>query len=260
MSISQSKYVSITSGIGGASATGRKDLILRIFTTNALFPADTILEFATYQDVANYAGSTSTEAKLAAAYFGWVSKQINSPAKISFMKYALNEATAPTLRSTSELATLATYQAITDGSMVINMGGLACTLSSLDFSSATSYSDVATVVQTALNAYTAGGELFTNASVTYDSATSSFILTGGTTGANVITYATSAGSGTDISTTIGWASATNPVISNGKDATTITDTLNTSVELSDNFASYAFLNLTLEADLIKDIGPFEWYV
>ena len=108
MPISQSKYVAITSGIGGQSAASRKDLGLRLYTTNALFPNDTILEFTSALDVANYAGSSSAEAKLASAYFGWVSKSVTSPKKISFMRYSLATATAPTLRSTQELTALAT--------------------------------------------------------------------------------------------------------------------------------------------------------
>lgn len=256
MPIAQSKYVNITSGIGGRTATDRKDLILRIFTTNAIFPANTIVEFTTDTDVANYAGSTSLESKLASAYFGWVSKRMNTPAKISFMKYSINEATAPSLRSTIELATLATYQAITDGSIVINMGGIAYGLSSLDFSSAVSYSDVAAVIQTAIRANTAGGALFTAATVTYDAGTQSFTLVGGETGNVEMAYATIASSGTDISSTIGWSQSTNPTISDGTVATTITDTLNTSAELSDNFASYAFLNLALNAGTISEIGAW----
>lgn len=87
MPISQSKYVSITSGLGAQSAAGRKDLILRVFTTNELFPTDTVMEFTSSSDVVNFAGSTSAEAQIAAAYFGWVSKQINQPKKLSFMGY-----------------------------------------------------------------------------------------------------------------------------------------------------------------------------
>lgn len=256
MAIAQSKYVSITSGIGGRSAASRKDLILRLFTTNALFPANTVLEYTSDTDVANFAGSTSTEAKLATAYFGWVSKTMNTPAKISFMRYSLNAATAPTLRSTITLASLATYQAITAGSMVINLGETAYTISSLNFSSATSYADVASTIETAINANTAGGDVYTAATVTYDAETESFILTGGATGDIQISYAEAAASGTDISATIGWSEATNPVISNGTVATTLTDILNNTVEISDNFASYAFIGLDLDATNIAEIGAW----
>ena len=256
MPISQSKYASITSGIGGASAASRKNLILRVFTTNPLFPANTILEYPSDTDVANFAGSTSLEAKIASAYFGWVSKTINTPSLISFMRYSLNAATAPVLRSTIELATLATYQAITSGSMVINLANTSYTLSGLDFSSATSYADIASAIETAINANTAGGDSYTAATVEYNAETSSFILTGGATGDYQISYAEAAASGTDVSAVIGWDENSNPVISDGTIATTLTDTLNKSVELSDNFASYGFLSLDLDVNVIAEIGAW----
>ena len=255
MPISQSKYVAITSGIGGASAASRKDLGLRLFTANVLFPQNTILEYTSAADVAAYAGASSTEAIIAAAYFGWVSKQVNSPRKISFMGANLN-ATPPMLSSTQTMAQLSTFTAISDGSMVISMGGLNYTLSSLDFSAATSYADVATVIETAINANTAGDTLWTDATVTFDSVNSAFTLTGGENGYYAISYATAAGSGTDISGTVGWSEATNPIISNGSDAEDLTDILNTSVELSDDFASYGFINFALNADKIAEIGAW----
>lgn len=255
MPISQSKYVAITSGIGGASAAARKDLGLRLFTTNTLFPQNTILEFNLASDVANYAGGTSQEAKIAAAYFGWVSKTANSPRKISFMGANLN-ATAPLLISTKELEELSTFTAITNGSMILSMGGTSYTLTGVDFSSATSYADVASTLKTAINANTAGGALWESASVTYNATNSSFILTGGVAGAAVITYATKAESGTDISSVIGWDENSAPILSNGTDAANLTDILNITVELSNNFASYGFINTNLDTDAIDEIGTW----
>lgn len=255
MPISQSKYVAITSGIGGVSAASRKDLGLRLFTTNVLFPNNTILEFTSAADVANYAGSSSVEAKIAAAYFGWVSKSVNSPKKISFMGSNLS-ATAPTLRSTQILSALTAFTAITAGSMIISMGGTSYTVSGLDFSSATSYADVASAIETAINGNTSGGTLYTAATVTFNSSTSSFILTGGDSGEAVMAYATAAASGTDISGLVGWSEATNPIVSNGTDATSLTDILNTSIELSDNFASYAFISIAPTATQINEIGAW----
>lgn len=257
MPINQSKYVSITSGIGGQSAASRKDLILRLFTTNSLFPQNTVLEYTSALDVANYAGSNSTEAQLATAYFGWVSKQINTPAKISFMRYSLSSASAPTLRSTITPASLEAYTAITNGSMEINMGETSYNLTGLDFSSATSYADIADIIETAINANLAGGDLYTAATVAYDAETQSFVLTGGATGDILITYAsTVADTGTDISSTIGWSENTNPIISNGADAQTITDILNNTIEISDNFATYAFIGLDLDTASVDEIGAW----
>jgi len=255
MPISQSKYVSITSGIGGQSAAARKDLILRLFTTNALFPVNTVLEFTSSADVANFAGSASEEAKLAGAYFGWVSKQANAPRKISFMGYSLT-ATAPFIRSTSTLGTVAEFKAVSSGGMTLSMGGTSYALSSLNFSSATSYADIASTLQTAIRANTSGGSLWTSATVSYNSATSSLILTGGATGEAVIVAAASPASGTDVSTLCGWNTANSPILSNGTAATDLTGVLNTSVEVSNNYASYAFINETLTADDINAIGTF----
>lgn len=255
MPISQSKYVAITSGIGGASAASRKDLGLRLFTTSVLFPINTILEFTSAEDVANYAGLTSQEAQIASAYFGWVSKSVNSPRLISFMGVSL-DATAPMLRSTQTLSSLETFTDITNGSMVLSMGGSSYTVSGLNFSSATSYSDVAQIIETGVNGNTAGGELWTGATVTFNAETSSFILTGGAEGDIIITYAMSAETGTDVSSIIGWSEATNPIISSGIAATTLTEELNTSIQLSDNFASYSFLGLTLTASQIDEIGAW----
>lgn len=258
MPISQSKYVSITSGIGGQSAAARKDLILRLFTTNALFPVNTVLEFTSSADVANFAGSASPEATLASAYFGWVSKQINTPRKISFMRYSL-DATAPFIRSTSTIGTVAEFAEITDGSMVLSMGGVSYTISGIDFSSATSYDDIATILQTAVQSNTAGETLWTSATVEYNAVIGSLILTGGETGAAVIVAATAdEESGTDISGLVGWNAASAPVLSNGTDETTLAGVLNKSVEISNNFASYAFVKTDdpLTSDDINIIGAF----
>ena len=255
MPISQAKYVAITSGIGGASAASRKDLGLRLYTENALFPLNTILEFTSAADVASYAGANSSEAKIAAAYFGWVSKSVTSPKKISFMGANI-DATAPVMRSTQTLTPLATFKAINNGSLVISLGGDTYIVSSLDFSSVTAYADVAQIVETGINGNTTGGTLWTNAEVTFNADASSFVLTGGTTGNVTIGYATDADSGTNIAGLLGWTEATSPILSDGAAANTITNILNKSVELSDNFASYAFVNKALQATDLDEIGAW----
>ena len=255
MPIPQSKYVNITSGIGGQSAAARKDLILRLFTTNALFPVNTVLEFSTSSEIADLAGSTSDEAKFASAYLSWVSKQVNSPRKISIMGYSLS-ATAPFIRSTAKLATVAQFKEVTSGGMTLSMGGTSYALSGVDFSSATTYADIASTLQTAVRGNTSGGTLWTSATVSFNSTVNSLILTGGATGEAVIVAATSPASGTDISTLCGWNSTKNPILSNGTDADNLADVLNKTIELSNNFATYAFVNGSLSADDIDVIGTF----
>lgn len=241
MSIPQRKYVAITSAAANTAEAPYKELIARVFTTNPLFGANTVYEFTQSSDVVDFAGSSSAEALFASEYFGWVSKRAQKAAKISFMRYSF-DALAPYIYSTRKLAALDVLTAITDGSMVINLGGTAYTITGIDLSSATSYAAVATALQTAVRGNTTGGDLWTNATVTYNSANTSFQLTGGIAGENAINYASTALSGTDLSGLIGWNLANAPVLSEGVNAQSITDILNKSIDLSTNFLTFGFLN------------------
>lgn len=189
MSIPIKKYVAITSAIANTDSASRKELIPRIFTTNPLFAANTVYEFTDSASVASFAGSLSIEAQIASKYFGWISKRATQAKKISFMRYSF-EALAPYMYSTQKLTPLATLKAVSDGSMTINLGGTAYTITNVNLSAIETYADVATALQTALRANTDGGTLWTNATVEYEN--SSFKLTGGETGANAINYATAA--------------------------------------------------------------------
>lgn len=255
MSIPQRKYVDITSAAAKTAAAKYKELIARVFTTNDLFPVGHILEFTSSADVANFAGSLSTEAKIASEYFGWVSKRAKKPQKISFMRYSLT-ALAPYLYSVKALPSIAQLKAITDGSMVVELGGTSYTLSSIDLSSITAYVDVATALQTAIRANTSGGAIYTSATVEYVAARNSFKITGGTTGNEQIGYTHSSGSGTDLSTLLGLDGASGAIISDGQTAKSITDILNNSIELSSNFLTFGFVNAADAVSNLDEIGAF----
>lgn len=241
MTIPITKYVAITSAVANTETAARKDLIPRVFTTNPLFAANTVYEFTSSADISAFAGSQSAEAKLAAEYFGWISKTANQAKKISFMRYSF-EALAPYIYSTKALTPIAELKGVTDGSMSVNLGGTAYTLTGVDLSGIEAYADVATALQTAIRANASGGTLWTAATVTYNAANSSFELTGGETGVNEINYAAAAEGGTDLSSLIGWDIAGAPVLSNGTAAQTVTDVLNKTIDLSTNFLTFGFLN------------------
>lgn len=97
MAISFTKYVDITSGVGGGAGVRQRDLIGRIFTTNVLLAIGTIAEFDTLADVGTFFTTTSEEYKRASFYFGWVSKNISSPKKISFARWDDTPGTGETL-------------------------------------------------------------------------------------------------------------------------------------------------------------------
>ena len=249
MAISQTRYVLITSGVGGAASVANRELIARLMTTNVLVPTNGVLEFgggasAELKNVGIHFGTESQEYKFAQKYFGYVSKDIKQPTKISFARYTPT-AVAPQLISTEAPALLTAFTAVSDGSIKLTLGGVTTELTGIDLSSATNYADVASALQTAVRAYTTGGGNWTSATVTY--ADGKFTLTGGVTGSADITAASAASAGTDISGMLGWSEGKNPVVSVGCDAETITAALDRIANTSNNFGSFCFVEaLTTE--------------
>ena len=242
MAISQSRYVLITSAVGGEAAVGKRELIARVMTTNVLAPTGGVLEFgggasAALANVGAYFGTASNEYAFASKYFGFVSKQATQPKKISFSRYT-PEAVAPQLISKSALSAATAFAAVSDGSFTISMGGVTTEITGLDFSSATSYADVASVIQTGIRAYTTGSTMFTDATFAYSNG--SMVLTGGETGAAAIVALSAAGSGTDISGLLGLNAASNPVVSAGAAAETPAAAMARISNISNNFGSFCF--------------------
>lgn len=237
MAIAFRKYVEITSAIGAGANVRQRDLIGRLFTTNPLVPTGGFVEFNDVESVGIYFGTGSTEYKRAVFYFSWISKNTTQPQKISFANWA-NAATAPLIYGKSATRALSTFTSITDGSISLTMGAFVFVVSGMDFSGAASLAAVATILQTAIRAKTGGGSLWTAATVSYDATRKSFNLTGGATGAAVISVA--AGNvGTNVAGTIGWLDGA--IFSNGSPIVSITDTLAASADLSNNFGSFLFI-------------------
>jgi hypothetical protein len=69
MSISISRYVDITSGVGGASVVAQRSLVARIFTSSSLVPPRSFVAFSTAEAVGDYFGTSSEEYLRAVFYF-----------------------------------------------------------------------------------------------------------------------------------------------------------------------------------------------
>ena len=239
MPIAFDRYVSITSGVGAGAAVRRRDLIARFFTTNENVPTQGVLEFTSADQVAEHFGSDTDESRRAAFYFGFVSKNISRPSRISYARWASAD-TAPQAFGTAP-QTLAQLQAITAGALTLNLGGTDLDITGLDFSGDTSLADVASTLQVAIR--TGTGDVFTLATVTYNATQKRFELTGGDTGAATITITPAATN--DAAGPLGWGSGV--LLSNGVAAESLTDTLRLSAEASNNFGSFGFVTtLTLE--------------
>lgn len=245
MAISFRRYVDITSGVGGNSAVRQRDLIGRLFTTNNLLPTKSFIEFDSLEEVGAYFGTSSAEYLRAAFYFGFISKNITRPRRISFARW-VNAAVAPMIFGRTGDQSIASYTPITTGAFSLTLGGVTNLVNNLDFSAVTSLADVASVIQAKIRTFT--GAMWTSATVTWDPVRKCFNLVGGTTGdANIAVVAGSGGN--DVADQIGWL--TGAILSDGSAAETVTDTLTASADASNNFGSFLFMPALSDAQVLE---------
>ena len=259
MAISITRYVDITSVVGGSSIVPTRLLIGRFFTNNPLLPANTFVQFNTSAEVGTYFGFMSEEYYRASFYFNWISKNGTQPQAIQFARWVQLNTPPMIFPIPLNGSILSNWTAITSGSFILTMGAFTFSLSGMNFSAAGSLAAVATIVQDAIQAQTGGGALWTSATVTYSSSYGGFLLVGGASG-NYVISVTAGGGGTDITNQglLGWIPestdidgnfTSGAIWANGALAETITQALINSTQASNNFGSFAFLtnlNLTLQ--------------
>lgn len=234
MSISIRRYVDIQSGVGAGVAVAQRDLIGRLFTTSPKVPADGVVEFENADEVALFFGGASEEYKRAVFYFGFISKSIASPRKLGFARWAKTASEARIYGGTP-VATVAEFAALAAANMTVTVGGEAGALVGVDLSAVVSYADVATAVQTAFRAL--GTPQFVTADVVYDSGSGTFQFTSAAQEAAAIEI-TEPG---NLAGPLGWL-APGVVLSPGVDLTPIPEALAGSVDASNNFGSFAFVD------------------
>lgn len=235
MSIRFSKYVRIVSGVAGNSGVRQRDLIGRIFTTSLLVGVDEIFEFSDPASVAAFFGDGSDEHLRALFYFSWVSPSISSAKRISFARYAPSGATTRVFGDDTTTASLAALQAITAGALTFSFsGGAPITVAPINLSTALSLADVASLVQTALIAN--ADPNLDNATVTYNATAGAFEFSSG-----LIGNATIAITETPLSEGLGWSGPGTRYVS-GSVSQTAVGAVQKSVDVSDNFGSFAFID------------------
>lgn len=243
MAISFKRYVDITSGVGGGVGVRLRDLILRLFTNSTRVPEKTVIEMDNADDVATYFGTTSPEYLRAVFYFGFISKLITAPKKISFSRWA-DVAAAARIYGAKKAFAVSQFTGITTGSFKLTLGAYTGDVTGLNFSSATTLSNIASTLQTAIRAVSAGGLDWTAATVTYNATANRFELVGGVVGAEAVATAAAA-TGTDVRSLLGWDAT--GVFSPGVAAQEPLDAFLASVTVSDNFGSFAFVNTITQA-------------
>lgn len=223
--IPASEIVNVTPAV--LPAGGRQlDLIGLLLTTSTRVPVGAVQPFATPQDVSDYFGGGSAEATAAANYFLGFTNSNGKPGSILFAQYPVAPVAAY-LRGGALGLTLSELQAITPGTLTIVVDGVSKTSSSIDLSAASSFSNAATIIQTA---FTTPG--FT---VTYDSTSGAFKVTSTTTGASsTAAFATGA-----LSDDFKLTAATGAVLSQGAIASVPATFMDGVVDVTQNWAGFA---------------------
>lgn len=154
------------------------DLNGLLLTQSTAVPIGTLRGFASAEDVAEYFGATSTEAKAAAVYFNGYSIATKSPGLLYMAQYNTQDVPAYVRGGSLKGVSLDAVKAIS-GPMSITIDGTETSAASVDLSASTSFADAASKLTTALSAL-----------VTWDAIRESFVVTSATTGASsTISYA-----------------------------------------------------------------------
>lgn len=234
MAISQTKYINIVSSIGGGSAVSQRELIGRVFTSNYLVPVNRVVEFGGGKSIAlksigEYFGLTSDEYKFASKYFDFKTAANTEPQKLSFAKY--NSSASDDMLISGKGFSLSALQAITAGTLSIYENGVEVVISDINFSSATSFTDIATLLTTAFD-----GQL---GYCTYDATNGRFVLVDG----SPLSYATGTVA-TAMKLTEGEA-----ILTQASEAKTPLETVSESAEISNNFFSFCFLDTLTQSEI-----------
>ena len=243
MPIAQSKYINIISAVGGVPAVSQRELIGRVFTSNYLVPANTVVEFdggatIALKGVGEYFGLTSPEYAFAEKYFGFESKKGLHPKKIGFARYLTEDVPATVIGKSG--VSLSDLRSITDGDLELNINGSQEEITGINLSSADSLTGVASAISSAITSNSVVCE--------YDETNGRFVLETVATGdGQTLSVAVS-----DLALALGFESA---IVSDGANQKTAVECVSGMEEISNNFFSFTFLDSLGTGDVV---GLAQW--
>ena len=244
MPIPASQIVEVNPRIITPGGTDLAFNALFLSSSTAIPLSQFVLAFTSATDVGNYFGLDSNEYSLAATYFQGFN---NSQAKPSALLIAprLASAVPAFVRSAPYSGTLAALKEITSGTFNITLGETDVELSGISFATATSYSECAATLQTALQA---GDEdvAVAQATVTYSSTLKSFTVTSGVAGADA-SLALPTGT---VATALGFSADAGAVVSAGSAQMTPAEVMEAVTAVTRNFVTFMSIDRLEEAACI----------
>lgn len=220
-----------------------------LLTNNSLCSFPQLLAFQSADEVGKYFGLDTDEYKLATVYFLGYDNSYRKPEKLYFARRA-ETAFGGELIGAPVTATYEQFQIITDGTFVISVDGTEVTVENADFTSVTSMSTVAQVLENSLSTAGAG------VTVAYSSVTKGFIITNNTTGdTGSLSYVSAGETGTDLSAMLAMREEDGAVIFSGSNALTPTQCMESVMNNTQNFVSFTCVT-SMTDDEVK--GFAEW--
>ena len=227
--IPASEIVAVNPSVLGAGGSALETIALML-TTSTRPPIGSVPSFPDQASVSDYFGPGSAEAAAATIYFNGFTGASKLPGSLLFAQYNPTVVAAYLRGGDVSSLTLSQIQAI-DGQLLITVNGTLITIADVDLSSATSFSNAASILQTALQA---GSN--PDATCVYDSVSGAFIITSPTTGAaSTITFASGGGT---CATVLKLTSALGAVTSQGADAAVPATLMNALVAVNSNWATF----------------------
>ena len=222
MTIPASQLVDITPRVIGGGLSGLA-FVGTFLSKSTSLPTATAVPFYSQSAVGEYFGTGSNEYKLAGNYFIADSNSSKKPDVLWFYR-KVDSACAAFIRG-SAAASLTDLKGITSGTLTMTIDGTEISASGLNFGSLTSYSAIASAIQTQI-----ASDLASTTCV-WDSSFKAFVITSPTTGtSSTITFA--GGTAADL---LGLSSGT---ISQGAASADLTETMNGCVNSNSNFWSF----------------------
>lgn len=260
-------YIQVTNTVEDSLNNAKTFAGLALTINPAIPTTNPILQFTNLPDVGTYFGTGSNEYASARKYFASCQTAVTLPPYIYFGRLILSNVGA-WLRGgeVDDPATkLTALQAITAGVITVTVNGTSYVTTAIDLSTATSLSNAATLIETAIT--TAHVPIATIFTLTYDGVRNTFYSANTDSGAaSTLGYFSS--TTTNLATILQMTQATNAVLSQGADAMTVTQNL-TSLQggFTDQFGLYFVDNLnsmltdTLNLELaqwVSDQGDKYW--
>lgn len=224
-SIPANQIVSVTPSV--LSAGGSNLAFNCVFLSeNERIPVGDVLPFSSASSVARYFGEKSEEYKASFIYFNGFEGSHIKPATVYFYKYNKEDVAAFLKGGTVSGMRLSTLKTIS-GDLSLIIDGSTASAASIDLSAATSFSDAASAIGTALSA-----------TVTFDTQLQSFVIKSPTTGKDsTIDYASG-----PVAEALNLTQAKGAVISLGSRADTPASLMNDVVRSTQNWVTFTYIN------------------